>query len=149
MSFFRKRPDVRDAHDVPAGPALAPARDFLAVLRGFDNFAKLGAKIARARTQDRPVLYAGVLPGLDVLICKVRGAQSPYPDAQVLCGACVESIGNALEQPIAGLQEGGYWYEIGGLGFLIFSSQVRERIVFEFGASGPPRPTRHTFRQLR
>jgi hypothetical protein len=119
------------------------------VLRGFDNFAQLGAKIARARIQDRPVLYAGVLPGLDVLICKVRGAQPPYPEERVLCCACVESIAHALEQPIAGLQEGGYWYESGGLGFLIFSSQVRERIVLELGASGPLRQMRDVFRQSR
>ena len=129
--------------------AAVPARNFLTALQSFDNFAQLGAKIARARTQDRPVLYAGVLPGLDVLICKIRGAQPPYPEERVLRSACIESIANALEQPIAGLQAGGHWYEAGGLGFLIFSAQVRERIMVEFSASGQPHPVRDMFRQSR
>ena len=115
-----------------------PAEHFLAALKRFDGFAQLGTKIARARTQDRPVVYAQVLPGLDLLICKVRGVQPPYADDGTLAHACLESIANALEQAASGLEQGGYWYECGGLGFLVFACQAREIVLAEFVGSGPP-----------
>lgn len=90
---------------------------FLAVLRHSKPFAQLDTKIARARAQDEPVLYAHVLPGLDVLLCSVRGAQPPYPAIAELRKRCIESIANALEQPLDGLENGGYWYESNGFGF--------------------------------
>ena len=126
-----------------------PAAHFLAALKRFDGFAQLGNKIARARTQDPPIVYAQVLPGLDLLICKVRGVQPPYPDDAVLVRACLESIANALEQAASGLEQGGYWYESGGLGFLIFASRARETILAEFGGSGPPLRTGDIFRDAR
>lgn len=116
----------------------APAEHFLAALKRFDGFAQLATKIARARTQDGPVIYIHVLPGLDLLICKVRGVQPPYPDDGMLSHACLESIANALEQAASGLEIGGYWYESGGLGFLIFASHARAAILSEFVGSGPP-----------
>lgn len=125
------------------------AGHFLAALKRFDGFAQLGTKIARARTQDLPVVYAHVLPGLDLLICKVRGVQPPFPDDVMLGHACLESIANALEQAAVGLEEGGYWYESGGLGFLIFASQARQSILAEFGGSGPPLRTGAIFRDAR
>jgi len=115
-----------------------PVEHFLAALKRFDGFAQLGTKIARARTQDRPVVYVQVLPGLDLLICKVRGVQPPYPDDGMLSHACLESIANALEQAASGLEIGGYWYDSGGLGFLIFASHARAAILSEFVGSGPP-----------
>ncbi len=107
---------------------------FLAVLRQFKPFGQLDTKIARARAQDEPVLYAHVLPGLDVLLCSVRGAQPPYPAIDELHRRCIESIANALEQPLDGLENGGYWYEGNGFGVLVFASRARSRILPEFGA---------------
>jgi len=108
---------------------------FITGLRHFKPFAQLDTKIARARAQDEPVLYEHVLPGLDVLLCSVRGAQPPYPSVGELRQRCIESIENALEQPLDGLEGNGYWYEINGLGFLVFASRARERILPEFGAA--------------
>jgi hypothetical protein len=108
---------------------------FLSVLRQFKPFGQLDTKIARARAQDEPVLYAHVLPGLDVLLCTVRGAQPPYPAVDELRRRCIESIANALEQPLDGLENGGYWYEANGFGFLVFASRARSRILPEFGAA--------------
>jgi hypothetical protein len=115
---------------------------FLTVVCRFKPFSQLDTKIARARAQDEPVLYAHVLPGLDVLLCSVRGAQPPYPAIQELRRRCIESIANALEQPLQGLENGGYWYEANGFGFLVFASQARARILPEFGASFIGRGTR-------
>ncbi|GLU31777.1 hypothetical protein Busp01_16190 [Trinickia caryophylli] len=115
---------------------------FLAVLRQFKPFGQLDTKIARARAQDEPVLYAHVLPGLDVLLCSVRGAQPPYPAVDELRRRCIESIANALEQPLDGLENGGYWYEANGFGFLVFASRARSRILPEFGAGGAAPGTR-------
>lgn len=115
---------------------------FLAVLRQFKLFVQLDTKIARARAQDEPVLYEHVLPGLDVLLCTVRGAQPPYPDVDELRRRCIESIANALEQPLEGLENGGYWYETNGFGFLVFASQARARILPEFGAGTVARGAR-------
>lgn len=115
---------------------------FLAVLRHFKPFGQLDTKIARARAQDEPVLYAHVLPGLDVLFCSVRGAQPPYPSVEELHRRCIESIANALEQPLEGLENGGYWYEANGFGFLVFASRARARILPEFGAGVTRRGTR-------
>jgi hypothetical protein len=103
-------------------------------LRHSKPFAQLDTKIARARAQDEPVLYAHVLPGLDVLLCSVRGAHPPYPAIAELRKRCIESIANALEQPLDGLENGGYWYEANGFGFLVFASRARTRILPEFGA---------------
>ncbi len=115
---------------------LQPDRDesFLVVLLRSQPFAQLDAKIARARIEDEPVLYAHVLPGLDVLLCSMRGAQPPYPDMIELRKRCMESITNALEQPLDGLENGGYWYAANGFGFLIYASRARARILPEFGA---------------
>ncbi|KVE39610.1 hypothetical protein WS68_20110 [Burkholderia sp. TSV86] len=124
MSFPKKRRRAQ-----PDGQ-----ESFLAVLRHAKPFAQLDTKIARARAQDEPVLYAHVLPGLDVLLCSVRGAQPPYPAIAELRKRCIESIANALEQPIEGLESGGYWYEANGFGFLVFASRARARILPEFGA---------------
>lgn len=107
---------------------------FLAVLHHAKPFAQLDTKIARARAQDEPVLYAHVLPGLDILLCSVRGAQPPYPAIAELHKRCIESITNALEQPLDGLENGGYWYESNGFGLLVFASRARMRILPEFGA---------------
>lgn len=107
---------------------------FLAVLSRCEPFAQLDTKITRARTQDEPVLYAHALPGLDVLICAVRGAQPPYPALAELRRRCLESVANALEQPLDGLERGGYWYEANGIGFLVFASRARTTILPEFGA---------------
>jgi hypothetical protein len=107
----------------------------------------LDTKIARARAQDEPVLYAHVLPGLDVLLCSVRGAQPPYPATEELHRRCMESITNALEQPLDGLENGGYWYEANGFGFLVFASRARSQILSEFGASASTRTRRGTRRQ--
>jgi len=126
-----------------------PAGHFLDSLKRFDQFAQLPTKIIRARTQDLPVLYAQILPGLDLLICKVGGAQPPYPPASALCHACLESLANALEQPLSGLEQGGYWYENGGLGWLVFASQARAAVLAEFGGSGPPLRAGDMFRQPR
>ena len=81
------------------------------------------------------MLYAHVLPGLDVLLCSVRGAQPPYPATEELHRRCIESITNALEQPLDGLENGGYWYEANGFGFLVFASRARSQILSEFGAT--------------
>jgi hypothetical protein len=115
---------------------------FLAVLRQFKPFGQLDTKIARARAQDEPVLYAHVLPGLDVLLCSVRGAQPPYPAVEDLRRRCIESIANALEQPLDGLENGGYWYEANGFGFLVFASRARSRVLPEFGAGMATRSVR-------
>jgi hypothetical protein len=112
----------------------ASGDSYLATLRCFQPFAQLETKIARARAQDTPVLYADILPGLDVLLCTVRGAQAPYPALCELRLRCMESIADALEQPLDGLDNGGYWYEANGIGFLVFASRARSRILPEFGA---------------
>ncbi len=125
MSFPKKRRRAKTDGD----------ESFLAVLRHFKPFGQLDTKIARARAQDEPVLYAHVLPGLDVLLCSVRGAHPPYPDVAELRRRCIESIANALEQPLDGLENGGYWYEANGFGFLVFASRARARIRPEFGAA--------------
>jgi hypothetical protein len=125
MSFPKKRRRAKVDGD----------ESFLAVLRHFKAFGQLDTKIARARAQDEPVLYAHVLPGLDVLLCCVRGAQPPYPATAELRRRCIESIANALEQPLDGLENGGYWYEADGFGFLVFASRARPRILPEFGAT--------------
>jgi hypothetical protein len=125
MSFPKKRRRAKVDGD----------ESFLAVLRHFKPFGQLDTKIARARAQDEPVLYAHVLPGLDVLLCSVRGAQPPYPAAAELRRRCIESITNALEQPLDGLENGGYWYEADGFGFLVFASRARGKILTEFGAT--------------
>jgi hypothetical protein len=119
---------------------------FLAVLSRCEPFAQLDTKITRARTQDEPVLYADALPGLDVLICTVRGAHPPYPALAELRRRCLESVANALEQPLDGLERGGYWYESNGIGFLVFASRVRASILPEFGA---PNRRRNTERDSR
>lgn len=125
MSFPKKRRRAKVDGD----------ESFLAVLRHFKAFGQLDTKIVRARAQDEPVLYAHVLPGLDVLLCSVRGAQPPYPATAELRRRCIESIANALEQPLDGLENGGYWYEADGFGFLVFASRARARILPEFGAA--------------
>jgi hypothetical protein len=125
MSFPKKRRRAKADGD----------ESFLAVLRHFKPFSQLDTKITRARAQDEPVLYAHVLPGLDVLLCSVRGAQPPYPAVAELRRRCIESIANALEQPLDGLENGGYWYEADGFGFLVFASRARARILPEFGAT--------------
>jgi hypothetical protein len=107
---------------------------FLDVLQRCTPFAQLDTKIARARTHDTPVLYAHVLPGLDLLLCSVRGAHPPYPNSIAARTFCLESLADALEQSLDGLSGGGYWYEDNGLGFLVFSSMARTRILEEFGA---------------
>jgi hypothetical protein len=49
---------------------------------------------------------------------------------------CIESIANALEQPLDGLENGGYWYEADGFGFLVFASRARVAVMLpEFGAT--------------
>ena len=53
MSFPKKRRRAKVDGD----------ESFLAVLRHFKPFGQLDTKIARARAQDEPVLYAHVLPG--------------------------------------------------------------------------------------
>jgi hypothetical protein len=115
---------------------------FLAVLRHFKPFGQLDTKIARARAQDEPVLYAHVLPGLDMLLCSVRGAQPPYPAVDELRRRCIECITNALEQPLDGLENGGYWYEANGFGILVFASRARTQILSEFGATSSIRSRR-------
>lgn len=105
---------------------------FLAQLSGCEPFAQLDTKIARARAQDEPVLYAHALPGLDVLICTVRGAQPPYPRVAELRRRCIESVAHALEQSLDGLERSGYWYEANGVGFLVFASQARTAILAQF-----------------
>lgn len=132
MSFPKKRRRV----------SAQTEESFLAVLRQFKPFGQLDAKIARARAQDEPVLYAHVLPGLDVLLCGMRGAQPPYPAIDELRRRCIESITNALEQPLEGLENGGYWYESNGFGFLVFASRARARILPEFGAGMAMRSVR-------
>ena len=81
MSFPKKRRRAKVDGD----------ESFLAVLRHFKPFGQLDTKIARARAQDEPVLYAHVLPGLDVLLCSVRGAHPPYPAVAELRRRCIES----------------------------------------------------------
>lgn len=137
MSFPKKRKRVKSDGD----------ESFLAVLNHFKPFGQLDTKIARARAQDEPVLYAHVLPGLDVLLCCVRGAQPPYPATSELRRRCIESIAHALEQPIEGLENGGYWYEADGFGFLIFASRARARILPEFGAAKPGAASRSVTRR--
>jgi hypothetical protein len=137
MSFPKKRRRVKADSD----------ESFLTVLRQFKPFYQLDTKIARARAQDEPVLYAHVLPGLDVLLCSVRGAHPPYPAAPELRRRCIESIANALEQPLDGLENGGYWYEADGFGFLVFASRARSRILPEFGATRPAGSPRRSARR--
>ncbi|MFL6641864.1 MAG: hypothetical protein ACJ8HC_25600, partial [Paraburkholderia graminis] len=38
-------------------------------------------------------------------------------------------------QPLDGLENGGYWYEADGFGFLVFASRARGKILTEFGAT--------------
>ncbi|CAM2145315.1 conserved protein of unknown function [Pararobbsia alpina] len=109
---------------------------YLLAVKRCEPFSQLNSKLARARAHDEPVLYAHILPGLDVLLCPVRGAQPPYPEIEDLRNACLDSIEHALEQSIGGLENGGYWYEANGLGFLIFASLARKKVLSEFGASG-------------
>jgi hypothetical protein len=137
MSFPKKRKRIKADGD----------ESFLTVLSHFKPFSQLDTKIARARAQDEPVLYAHVLPGLDVLLCSVRGAQPPYPCTSELRRRCIESIAHALEQPIEGLENGGYWYEADGFGFLVFASRARSRILPEFGASRPAISSRRVTRR--
>lgn len=137
MSFPKKRRRAKVDGD----------ESFLAVLRHFKPFGQLDTKIARARAQDEPVLYAHVLPGLDVLLCSVRGAHPPYPAVAELRRRCIESIANALEQPLDGLENGGYWYEADGFGFLVFASRARTRILPEFGATRTAASTRRGVRR--
>ncbi|SDE07750.1 hypothetical protein [Paraburkholderia lycopersici] len=137
MSFPKKRKRIKADGD----------ESFLAVLSHFKPFGQLDTKIARARAQDEPVLYAHVLPGLDVLLCCVRGAQPPYPGTSELRKRCIESIAHALEQPIEGLENGGYWYEADGFGFLVFASRARARILPEFGAARPSMASRRMTRR--
>ncbi|WP_028224800.1 hypothetical protein [Paraburkholderia ferrariae] len=137
MSFPKKRKRSKADAD----------ESFLAVLSHFKPFGQLDTKIARARAQDEPVLYAHVLPGLDVLLCSVRGAQPPYPATSELRRRCIESIAHALEQPIEGLENGGYWYEADGFGFLVFASCARSRILPEFGAVRPTLSSRRVTRR--
>jgi len=137
MSFPKKRKRVKADGD----------ESFLAVLSHFKPFGQLDTKIARARAQDEPVLYAHVLPGLDVLLCSVRGAQPPYPGTSELRKRCIESIAHALEQPIEGLENGGYWYEADGFGFLVFASRARSRVLPEFGAARSTMTTRRITRR--
>src|SRR5471032_2277936 len=137
MSFPKKRRRAKVDGD----------ESFLAVLRHFKPFGQLDTKIARARAQDEPVLYAHVLPGLDVLLCSVRGAQPPYPAVEELHRRCIECITNALEQPLDGLENGGYWYEANGFGILVFASRARTQILSEFGASASARSRRGARRQ--
>jgi len=115
------------------------AQAFIAALRHAKPFSQLDAKIARARVQDAPVLYEHVLPGLDVLLCRMRGAQPPYPAIEEFRERCIEAIANALEQPLEGLENGGYWYEANNFGFLVFASCAREHILSPFGALGSER----------
>ncbi|WP_213295367.1 hypothetical protein [Paraburkholderia sacchari] len=137
MSFPKKRKRIRADGD----------ESFLAVLSHFKPFGQLDTKIARARAQDEPVLYAHVLPGLDVLLCSVRGAHPPYPGTSELRRRCIESIAHALEQPIEGLENGGYWYEADGFGFLVFASRARGRILPEFGGTRSGISLRHAARR--
>ncbi|TAM03391.1 MAG: hypothetical protein EPN70_14305 [Paraburkholderia sp.] len=137
MSFPKRRKRIKADGD----------ESFLAVLSHFKPFGQLDTKIARARAQDEPVLYAHVLPGLDVLLCSVRGAQPPYPGTSELRRRCIEFIAHALEQPIEGLENGGYWYEADGFGFLVFASRARSRILPEFGAGRPDVVSRRVTRR--
>jgi len=137
MSFPKKRKRVKADGE----------ESFLAVVSHFKPFGQLDTKIARARAQDEPVLYAHVLPGLDVLLCSMRGAQPPYPCTTELRKRCIDSIAHALEQPIEGLENGGYWYESNGFGFLVFASRARNRILAEFGATRPASATTHAPRR--
>ena len=70
MSFPKKRRRAKADGD----------ESFLAVLRHFKPFGQLDTKIARARAQDEPVLYAHVLPGLDVLLCSAAAEAPTQPD---------------------------------------------------------------------
>jgi hypothetical protein len=120
----RKAQPARRAGDMP----------YLSLLLAFEPFGQLDTKIARAKAQDEPVLYAHILPGLDALLCRVRGAHPPYPVAREVRASCIEAIADALEQPFDGLDNGGFWYEGNGFGFLVFTSRTRERVLAEFGA---------------
>src|SRR4051794_28620711 len=113
---------------------------FLAVLRHFKPFGQLDTKIARARAQDEPVLYAHVLPGLDVLLCSVRGAHPPYPAAAELRRRCIESITNALEQPLDGLENGGCLDVNAGLRLPLFSKPAPGEKPAPVRAAPPGRP---------
>ena len=77
----------------------------------------------------------------------MRGAQPPYPGTSELRKRCIESIAHALEQPIEGLENGGYWYEADGFGFLVFASRARARILPEFGAARPSMASRRMTRR--
>lgn len=119
---------------------------YLDVLRGWSPAwtampARLESKLARARAQDEPVLYAHFLPGLDLLLCAVPGARAPYPPLAELRQRCVESVLHALEQPCLRLETGGCWYEHNGLAVLVFASGARKRALYEFGAV-PASPVR-------
>ncbi|SDV51587.1 hypothetical protein [Chitinasiproducens palmae] len=121
--------------------AAAPARrsrtsgwpDYLTLLSTWQPFARLETKLARARKQDEPVLYQHILPGLDVLLCGVRGALPPYPRLAELRARCLEAIADALEQPLDRLAQGGYWYERDGFACLVFASCSREAVLADYG----------------
>jgi hypothetical protein len=102
---------------------------------GWHDSARLDTKLARARAQDEPVLYAHLLPGLDLLLCAVAGARAPYPSISELRQRCLDSIAHALEQRLDRMENGGFWYEFNGLSILIFASTARAAILSDFGAS--------------
>lgn len=115
----------------------APSFDsYLSLLKRCEPFAQLEAKIIRARAQDEPVLYAHALPGLDLLLCGMRGAQPPYPGVHDLRQRCIENIAHALEQPLDRLENSGYWYDAKGFGMLVFASRARAQVLDDFGARG-------------
>ncbi|MGI4900894.1 MAG: hypothetical protein ACRYG5_04400 [Janthinobacterium lividum] len=108
---------------------------YLDILMQCRPFATLSTKIARARGQDQPVLYPHALPGLDLLLCAVPGAHPPYAALDELVHRCVEHIDDALEQPLEGLCNGGFWYESNGFGVLIFATAARQRVLDDLGLS--------------
>ncbi len=91
-------------------------------------------KIERARAQDEPVLYAGMCCRDSTYSYAACAAHPPYPAAAELRRRCIESITNALEQPLDGLENGDYWYEADGFGFLVFMDPaLAGKILTEFG----------------
>lgn len=121
----------RDRPAVEAGSYLDILRDWVP---GWERQARLDIKLARARSQDEPVLYSHLLPGLDVLLCAVPGAHAPYPPLAELRQRCLDSVAHALEQPAGRIENGGHWYEFNGLAVLVFASAARERVLRDFGA---------------
>ncbi|MCY0388048.1 hypothetical protein OVY01_12535 [Robbsia sp. Bb-Pol-6] len=101
---------------------------------GWGVQSRLDTKLARARSQDEPVLYSHLLPGLDLLLCAVPGARAPYPALSELRQRCLDSVAHALAQPPGRIEEGGHWYEFNGLAVLVFASSARARILRDFGA---------------